>query len=136
MEHEGGVLRQKLASEIETQGRLQDRCFKAYERFKWGALTTGVLSTILVAVLGGQAGAQWLAILPALTSFFIGTEQAFQFRARSGWHHDKRLALSRLLVRLDCGASVEEIGNDLIDLEEQLGSRFPHGSAPTIQKQS
>jgi hypothetical protein len=94
---------------------------------KWAALATGLLSTVSIALLGGALWSKWLALLPALSTFCLSAERTFDFKGRSGWHHEKRVALSRLLLRLDSGEDRAAIASDRLQIEESFGSKFPHG---------
>ena len=123
-------VRTALCTAIADEQRLQDASFARPKSSNCWGLATGILSTLAVAILGGEPWSKWLAILPGQTSFFVGTERTFAFRSRSGWHCEKRIGLERILLRLDEGVEPAQIRAEMIDLDQRMSLGFPHGDNP------
>lgn len=122
--------RAALIKAVGDEENAQDLCFGAYENAKGLALFFGLLSTLAVATLSGFEWSKFLAILPALSAFFLTSEKTFAWRSRSGWHCEKRIGLERLLARLESGEPTHAIRKDLLDLDEKMSTGFPHGAEP------
>ncbi len=124
--------RAALLIEIADQKKLQDRCFRGAERFRLTAVWAGFVSAVAVALFGGEPWAKYLSAIAAVSALCLTIERIFGFRARSGWHCEYRIALLDLLLRLDDGASLEEVRRDRVALDGRMSSLFPQGSDPAL----